>query len=425
MLVVRLICITVVAGAAVLPAAAAATDPAPLVIAHRGASGLRPEHTLAAYELALTQGADFIELDLVASGDGTLIARHENLLAAVVLDEQGGIVRASGGEPRVRWQTTDVASRPEFADRLMVKQVDGRRMGGWFSEDFTAAEIASLRARERMPEVRPGNRLHDDRYGIPTLEEVVALVRDFERRTGSRPGLYIEIKHPTYFLHEGRRRDGAPIDLDLGLGLLDELSRLGFVGSQRLFIQCFEVAPLLAIKAQLAVRALDIPLIQLFGDIFNLRYRAAPRDLIYHAREGSLDRYGELATLVPGGLTGELSYAELATPAVLEFMARRYAAGIGPPVHNVLLTEIDEAVGRPRFTGEVGRLLKDARAAGLLVHPYTLRAEARFRLLYQGRPLGVTEEALLLLDAGANGFFIDQPDQGRLAVDRHMGAGSP
>ena len=152
----------------------------PIVIAHRGASGLRPEHTLAAYQLALVQGADFIELDLVATSDGVLISRHENALAMVRLDENGEIVRDESGKPLLREETTDVAHRPEFADRLTVKQVDGRPVGGWFSEDFTLAEVRTLKARERMPKLRRNNQLYDDTEAVPTLADVVALVRRWE-----------------------------------------------------------------------------------------------------------------------------------------------------------------------------------------------------------------------------------------------------
>ncbi|TNF81148.1 MAG: glycerophosphodiester phosphodiesterase, partial [Gammaproteobacteria bacterium] len=211
----------------------------PIVIAHRGASGLRPEHTLAAYELALVQGADFIELDLVATGDGVLIARHENALAAVQLDEEGRIARDEDGAPLLRWETTDVAHRPQFADRLTVKQVDGRPVGGWFSEDFTLAEIRTLGARERMPELRQKNRLYNDREGVPTLDDVVDLVRRWETATGKRPGLYIELKHPTYFAAEGARLSGEPIKLDLPRLLLDALIEAHFTDADRLYLQCF------------------------------------------------------------------------------------------------------------------------------------------------------------------------------------------
>ena len=149
----------------------------PLIIAHRGASGLRPEHTLAAYELAIDQGADFIEPDLVPTKDDILVARHEN--------EIGG--------------TTDVAAHPEFADRRVTKSIDGQAVTGWFTEDFTLAELKTLRARERLPQLRPANTAYDGRFTIPTLTEIVALAQRRSAKTGRTIGIYPETKHPTYF----------------------------------------------------------------------------------------------------------------------------------------------------------------------------------------------------------------------------------
>jgi glycerophosphoryl diester phosphodiesterase len=142
-----------------------------IVIAHRGASAYRPEHTLASYELAIAMGADFIEPDLVATRDGELVARHENDIT----------------------QTTDVASRPEFADRRATRTIDGREHDGWFTEDFTLAELRTLRATERIPELRPANAGFDGRFTVPTLQEVI----DLARRAGV--GIYPETKHPAYF----------------------------------------------------------------------------------------------------------------------------------------------------------------------------------------------------------------------------------
>lgn len=382
---------------------------------------MRPEHTLAAYELALVQGADFIELDLVATSDGALISRHENALAMVRLDANGEIVRDGNGAPELREETTDVASRPEFADRLTVKRVDGRPVGGWFSEDFTLAEIRTLKARERMPELRQKNRLYDDSEGVPTLGDVVALVRRWEAATGKRPGLYIELKHPTFFAAEGVRLSGEPINMDLPGMLLDGLTADGFTDAERLFIQCFEVWPLLDLAERMAERGLNIPLVQLYGDVHNRRYRAAPRDLVYFGGRGDTVRYGELAELLApylgAGSEPGVSYAELATPEVLAFMARRYADGIGPPRSSVLQVR-PEADGRTAVvTGAVEPFVEHARAAGLKIHPYTLRAEAPFLFEYQGRPLTIGEEARMLIRAGVDGFFIDQPSEGRLAVD--------
>src|SRR5918994_3289057 len=145
----------------------------PIVIAHRGASALRPEHTLAAYELAIQVGADFIEPDVVATRDGRLVARHENEISG----------------------TTDVADRPEFASRRTVKEIDGMEFAGWFTEDFTLAELRTLRVRERLPALRGTE--HDGRYGIPTMEEVVALA------AAADVGVYPETKHPSYFASIG------------------------------------------------------------------------------------------------------------------------------------------------------------------------------------------------------------------------------
>ena len=394
----------------------------PIVIAHRGASGMRPEHTLAAYELALAQGADFIELDLVATGDGVLIARHENALAMVRLEESGRIARDEDGAPMLQLETTDVAHRTEFADRLTVKQVDGRTVGGWFSEDFTLAEIRTLKARERMPKLRQQNRLYDDREGVPTLADVVALVRRWEAATGTRPGLYIELKHPTYFAAEGRRLSGEPIDTDLAGLLLDGLRDSRFTESDRLFIQCFEVWPLMDLAGRMAALDMDIPLVQLYGDVHNRRYRAAPRDLVYYSNQDDMARYGEMAALLAPHLTRDadagVSYAELTTPEVLAYMGRHYADGIGPPRSSVLKVSLATDGRTPVVTGAVEPFLERAQAAGLLIHPYTLRAEAPFLFHYQGRPLTIGEEATMLLRAGVNGFFIDQPSEGRLAVDR-------
>ncbi|MBY8852218.1 glycerophosphodiester phosphodiesterase, partial [Saccharothrix sp. MB29] len=194
----------VVAGvAAVLPTGSASGDDrvevsrkGPLVIGHRGASGYRPEHTLAAYELAARMGADYVEPDLVVTKDGKLVARHEN--------EIGG--------------TTDVAAHPEFAARKTTKVVDGVPITGWFTEDFTLAELKTLRAVERIPDVRPRNTLYDGRFEIPTFEEVVELSRRLSRELGRDIGLYPETKHPTYF---------QDIGLPLEPRLVDVLNRKG------------------------------------------------------------------------------------------------------------------------------------------------------------------------------------------------------
>ncbi|MFN3297513.1 glycerophosphodiester phosphodiesterase family protein, partial [Caldimonas sp.] len=228
----------------------------PLVIAHRGASGERPEHTLAAYALAIEQGADYIEPDLVITRDGVLVARHENALALL---GPGGAVREA---------TTDVAERPEFAARCTTKTIDGQRITGWFTEDFTLAELKTLRARERIPQLRPGNTRFDGLFEIPTFEEVLQLVDQAnarrrlqahdDARSPGRPvpfrpvGIYPETKHPSYF-----RGIGLPLEEPL-VTLLD---RHGYQAPDSpVFIQSFEVGNLRRLRQMTRV-----PLVQLLA----------------------------------------------------------------------------------------------------------------------------------------------------------------
>jgi glycerophosphoryl diester phosphodiesterase len=201
------------------------TSSLPIVIAHRGASGYRPEHTLAAYELAIDMGADYIEPDIVSTRDGQLIARHENEIS----------------------QTTDVGDRKEFARRQTTKIIDGRAVTGWFTEDLTLGEIKSLRAKERLPF---RNRDYDGQFEVPTLEEIIVLVQQKSAETGRAIGIYPETKHPTYF-----RAIGLPLEEPL----IECLDRYGYRNSNDpIFIQSFEVANLL----QLA-RTTDLSLVQL------------------------------------------------------------------------------------------------------------------------------------------------------------------
>jgi len=194
-------------------------SPRPLVIAHRGASGHRPEHTLASYELAIELGADFIEPDLVITRDGVLIARHENDIS----------------------ETTDVASRPEFADRRTTRRIDGVEVTGWFTEDFTLAEIKTLRAHERLPF---RDHSFDGRFEIPTFEEVLDLA------LRKSVGVYPETKHPSYF-----RR----IDLPLEEPLLAALEARGWTGRDApVFIQSFETGNLRELRKQTGVRLIQL-----------------------------------------------------------------------------------------------------------------------------------------------------------------------
>jgi glycerophosphoryl diester phosphodiesterase len=201
-----------------------------LVIAHRGASGARPEHTLAAYRLAIEEGADYIEPDLVMTCDGVLVARHEN--------EIGG--------------TTDVAQHPQFAARRRTQIIDGKTVTGWFTEDFTLAEIKTLRARERLPQLRPQNCAFDGRFAVPTFDEIMQLASGANRGrdAAAKVGVYPETKHPAHF---------AGIGLPLEVALLDSLRRHDYAAEgSPVFIQSFDPQNLRKLRAQTS-----LPLVQL------------------------------------------------------------------------------------------------------------------------------------------------------------------
>jgi glycerophosphoryl diester phosphodiesterase len=330
----------------------------PLVIAHRGASGYLPEHTLAAYSVAILQGADFIEPDLVMTKDGHLIARHDNVLNL----------------------TTDVARRPDFADRRTTKVVDGVTVTGWFSEDFTLTEIKQLRAIERIPDVRPANARFDGQFQVPTLQEIIDLVKSHERALGRRIGLYPETKHPTYF-----QRLGLPMEEPL----VEMLCRNGYEEApERVFIQSFEVGNLRKLDSMT-----PIPLVQLLG------------------REGKpYDVEAE---------RGALTYDQMATPQGLADIAT-YADGVGPEkYHFILAPDVEGRLDPANATDFV----KNAHAVGLKVHPYTFRAENRFlpaslRSSDDPNALGDGEgEIAAFLATGVDGFFTDQADAGVRARD--------
>jgi glycerophosphoryl diester phosphodiesterase len=209
-----------------------------LVIAHRGASGERPEHTIESYRLAIEEGADYIEPDLVMTRDGILIARHEN--------EIGG--------------TTDVAKHAEFAERRRTQTIDGETMTGWFTEDFTLAEIKTLRARERLPELRPQNCVFDGQFLIPTFDDIMQLAAETNRSrsAAARIGVYPETKHPAHF---------TGIGLPLEQALLDTLQRHNYsAAGSPVFIQSFDPRNLRELRGQT-----KLPLIQLLehelGDV--------------------------------------------------------------------------------------------------------------------------------------------------------------
>jgi len=293
-------CVAILLPLVTVAPAMAETDAQPFIIAHRGASGERPEHTLASYERAIDQGADYIEPDLVLTRDGVLVARHENEISG----------------------TTDVADHPEFADRRTSKTIDGQSVSGWFTEDFTLAELRTLRARERLPQLRPANSRFNDLYTIPTFEEILKLVRAKEAETGRRIGLYPETKHPGYFAGLGLPHQAA---------LLDLLSRYGYqTQADPVFIQSFEVGNLKALRAASRLR-----LIQLVDS------QGGPAD-------------------EPG-----VAYADMLTVQGLQQVAG-YADGIGPAASLVLAPEGATA------------LVARAHDAGLAVHVWTLRMENSF-----------------------------------------------
>ncbi len=393
----------------------------PIVIAHRGASAYRPEHTLAAYQLAIEQGADFIEPDLVPTRDGVLIARHENALS----------------------DTTDIAAHQDFADRRTTKTIDGEEVTDWFTEDFTLDELKTLRARERIPAIRPANIAFDGRFCIPTLAEIIALLRRAEQATGRRVGIYPEIKHPTYFRHTGRHLDGTPIGLDLGALLVAALAREDFADPARVYIQSFEPASLVSLRRDLLPRAeLDLPLVQLIGDATGRFINAGgggfsrPFDLVHHARNGDdlADIYGdELAAVIRRGGGWQAGYATLASAEGAAAVAR-YASAIGPwkllilPRRKLSEPVDGDADGRAeitqQLTGAETPLVRIAHAAGLEVHPFTLRPEEAFLALTPaGEPQSFRDELSQLLAGGVDALFSDDPAAARAAVRAHQAGG--
>ncbi|AFZ33740.1 glycerophosphoryl diester phosphodiesterase [Stanieria cyanosphaera PCC 7437] len=336
----------------------------PIIIAHRGASGLRPEHTLAAYQLAIEQGADFIEPDLVPTKDGILVARHENALA--ILHSDGSINRTN--------TTTDVFKYPQFQNRLTTKIIDGQTITGWFTEDFTLAELKTINAIQRLPELR-GTEYDDHQLKIPTLVEIINLVQQVEQATGKKIGIYPETKHPTYFAEEGKKIDGTLINLSIERLLIDTLTAQNFTNPEQIFIQSFEVNNLRALKYSIMPEAgVDLPLIQLINST-GLPYDQQISD-------------------------NNLTYQDLITPQGLTQIVN-YAVGIG--VAKNLIMSVDQHNNLLSPTS----LIKDAHQAGLLVHAYTLRNENIFLANdYQNKP---ELEYQQLIELGIDGFFTDFP----------------
>jgi glycerophosphoryl diester phosphodiesterase len=327
-----------------------------LVVGHRGASGYRPEHTLASYELAARMGADYIEPDVVSTKDGVLVARHENEISG----------------------TTDVEERDGFAGRKTVKIIDGRPVEGWFTEDFTLEELRTLRAEERLPELREENVLYDHLYQVPTLDDVLELRAELSRELGREIGVYVETKHPTYFDSIGLSLE-EPLMEDLREAKLDKQH-------SPVFIQSFETANLRELHES-GVRA---PLVQLIGG------SGAPYDL---AAAGDGRTYDDLATA--DGLAGIAEYAD----------------GVGPDKNRVIPRNADGTLAEPTS------FVDDAHAQGLLVHPYTMRNENVFLSVEYRQGLApddygrAIDEQLAFWEAGVDGFFTDNPDTGVVSRD--------
>jgi glycerophosphoryl diester phosphodiesterase len=314
------------------------TNKQPLVIGHRGASGYRPEHTLASYELAIQMGADYIEPDIVSTKDGVLIARHENDIS----------------------ETTNVGNVREFANRKTTKKIDGREVNGWFTEDFTLAEIKTLRAKERLPF---RNHSYDSQFEIPTLQEVIDLAKQKSTQTGRIIGIYPETKYPTYF---------KSIHLSLEEPLVAILEANGYTNSDApVFIQSFEVENLKQLN-----KITDLPLVQLLDEADK-----QPYDFVMK---------GDSRT-----------YADLTSPKELAKIAE-YAEALGPYKRLIIPVSEDKRL-KPATS-----LINDAHAVGLKVHTWTFRKEDQYLAPdYNGNPQAEYEQFFKL---GIDGVFSDFPD---------------
>ena len=336
-----------------------------LVVGHRGASALRPEHTLASYQKAIDDGADFIEPDLVSTKDGVLVTRHEN--------EIGG--------------TTNISTLSQFADRKITKNIDGKDLTGWFTEDFTLSELQQLKARERIPEFRPANTAYNDLYPVPTLEQVIELAEANYKKTGKIIGLYIETKHPTYFKNHNLAMEDA---------LLKTLAKYKYTRDiAPVYLQSFEVSNLKYLKDQLDLHKTikHAQIIQLYD-----AKTSQPADFV---------ESGETKT-----------YADLATAQGLKDVAK-YANGVGPSKGYILNFNNNGSVQTTSF-------ISDAHTVGLKVHPYTFRPENNFLpaplKCSQDKPAercpsGALKEFEAYFKAGVDGVFTDDPALGREAVN--------
>lgn len=353
------------AGAAPVTASTLSAGPVkqlddPLVFGHRGASGYRPEHTLAAYQLAVEQGADYVEPDLVSTKDGVLVARHENEISG----------------------TTDVEAHPEFADRFATKTIDGRKVSGWFTEDFTLAELKTLRAEERIPGVRPANTQYNGLYAVPTFAEVIDLVEELEAETGREIGIAPETKHPTYFDSIGLSME-EPLAATLAAYDLDD-------ADDPAVIQSFEISNLKDLD-----KMVDTPLVQLLD-----ASGAAPYDQVVAKTGVTYD-----TMMTKKGIKAISKYADWLSPYKLWVIPRTAANQLGAPSNVVPM----------------------AHKAGLPVVIWTMRAENQYlpaecRVGADPNAIGdLGCEVSAYLDAGVDAFFTDHPDLGVAARDAWVG----
>ncbi|MFW2096532.1 glycerophosphodiester phosphodiesterase [Acinetobacter sp. ULE_I057] len=342
-------------------------EPKIIIVGHRGASALRPEHTLESYQKAIDDGADFIEPDLVSTKDGVLVARHEN--------EIGG--------------TTNVSTFSQFADRKKTKIIDGTSLTGWFTEDFTLNELNQLKARERIPALRPNNTQYNDQFNIPTLEQIIELAEKNYKKTGKVVGLYIETKHPTYF---------QKLNLAMEDPLLKTLAKYQYSREiAPIYLQSFEVNNLKYFKDQLtAHKSLKhAKIIQLYDD-----KKISPADYVV---QGIKTTYGDMATAQ--GLK------EVA----------KYADGVGPWKPYIF----NDSYTAP------SSFVTDAHAVNLKVHPYTFRPENNFLAnnlkcstgeadAAKRCEAGANKEYEMYFKAGVDGVFTDDPALGRKALDAYL-----
>ena len=334
-----------------------AADGRPLLIAHRGASALRPEHTLASYAKAIADGADFVEPDLVPTKDGVLVARHESNIA----------------------ETTDVASRPEFASRRTTRIMDGRSETGWFTVDFTLAELKTLRARERLAKIRPQNTRYDGEFQIPTFEEIIDFVAAESATLGRPIGLIPELKSV---------RDFRALGLPTEQRFVDIISAHDYTQTAPVELQCFYAEGLRNVRQIVGHTRRNLRFMQLMGEAHEAMIAGAP------------GTFGEMMT--PAGLHEVASYADI----------------IGPSTRSVIPLGPDQRLAAP------SSLVRDAHAAGLAVHVWTFRPENVFLAAdfrndagpAARNPAGSVAEIRRYLATGIDGFFTDDPALGRAAI---------